>query len=174
MKTQISRNLERCSEIADQLQDSALCMKSGVYNIEALYREVSTLAQELERLIEDLFVMTGAEAAREVLIDQQLLDAGRDPNAGIERALDMIMEMPQDADRERESRNADAIDRAIMDQPTARDEMPETMEELADREEPDIKSTLREMSLSSDSIAETVKNLEKVYRAAMMQGEKMR
>jgi hypothetical protein len=30
------------------------------------------------------------------------------------------------------------------------------------------------MSLSSDSIAETVKNLEKVYRAAMMQGEKMR
>ena len=151
MKTQISRNLERCSEIADQLQDSALCMKSGVYNIEALYREVSTLAQELERLIEDLFVMTGTEDAREASIDQQLLDAGRDPNAGVERALDMIM-----------------------DQPTARDEMPETMEELADREEPDMKSTLREMSLSSDSIAETVKNLEKVYRAAMMQGEKMR
>ena len=151
MKTQISRNLERCSEIADQLQDSALCMKSGVYNIEALYREVSTLAQELERLIEDLFVMTGTEDAREASIDQQLLDAGRDPNAGVERALDMIM-----------------------DQPTARDEMPETMEELADREEPDMKSTLREMSLSSDSIAETVKNLEKVYRAAMLQGEKMR
>ena len=95
--------------------------------------------------------MTGTEVAREASIDQQLLVAGRDPNAGVERALDMIM-----------------------DQPTARDEMPETMEELADREEPDMKSTLREMSLSSDSIAETVKNLEKVYRAAMLQGEKMR
>ena len=44
------------------------------------------------------------------------------------------MVMPQDADRERESRKADAIDRAIMDQATARDEMPETMEELADAE----------------------------------------
>ena len=146
MKTQISRNLERCSEIADQLQDCVRCNDEWPRD-----REVMTLAQELERLIEDLFVMTRTEDAREASIDQQLLDAGRDPNAGVERALDMIM-----------------------DQPTARDEMPETMEELADREEPDIKSTLREMSLSSDSIAETVKNLEKVYRAAMMQGEKMR
>ena len=146
MKTQISRNLERCSEIADQLHDCVRCNDEWPRD-----REVMTLAQELERLIEDLFVMTGTEDARGVLIDQQLLDAGRDPNAGVERALDMIM-----------------------DQPTARDEMPETMEELADREEPDMKSTLREMSLSSDSIAETVKNLEKVYRVAMMQGEKMR
>jgi hypothetical protein len=162
MKTQISRNLERCSEIADQLQDSAVCMESGEYNSdrmffrelsgsEALCKEVSTLAQELERLIEDLFVMTGTEDAREASIDQQLKDADIDPDAMVERHLDMIM-----------------------NQPTARDEMPETMEELADREEPDMESTLREMSLSSDSIAETVKNLEKVYRVAMMQGEKMR
>ena len=148
MKTQISRNLERCSEIADQLQDSSFIKTRDGWQENT---EVFTLAQELERLIEDLFVMTATEDAREASIDQQLLDAGRDPNAGVDRALDMIM-----------------------DQPTARDEMPETMEELADREEPDIKSTLREMSLSSDSIAETVKNLEKVYRAAMMQGEKMR
>ena len=170
MKTQISRNLERCSEIADQLQDSSFIKTRDGWQENT---EVFTLAQELERLIEDLFVMTGAEAAREVLIDQQLLDAGRDPNAGIERALDMIMEMPQDADRERESRKADAIDRAIMDQPTARDEMPETMEELADREEPDMQSTIREMTNSSDIIADTVKHLENVYRVAMMQGERM-
>jgi len=148
METKISRNLERCSEIADQLQDSSFIKTRDGWQENT---EVFTLAQELERLIEDLFVMTGTEDAREASIDQQLLDAGRDPNAGVERALDMIM-----------------------DQPTARDEMPETMEELADREEPDIKSTLREMSLSSDSIGETVKNLEKVYRAAMLQGEKMR
>ena len=150
MKTQISRNLERCSEIADQLQDSAVCMESDVYDSEALRKEVSTLAQELERLIEDLFVMTATEDAREASIDQQLLDAGRDPNAGVERALDMIM-----------------------DQPTARDEMPETMEELADCEEPDMQSTLREMANSSDLIADTVKHLENVYRVAMMQGENM-
>ena len=148
MKTQISRNLERCSEIADQLQDSSFIKTRDGWQENT---EVFTLAQELERLIEDLFVMTRTEDAREASIDQQLLDAGRDPSASVDRALDMIM-----------------------DQPTARDEMPETMEELADREEPDIKSTLREMSLSSDSIAETVKNLEKVYRVAMMQGEKMR
>jgi len=148
METKISSNLERCSEIADQLQDSSFIKTRDGWQENT---EVFTLAQELERLIEDLFVMTGTEDAREASIDQQLLDAGRDPNAGVERALDMIM-----------------------DQPTARDEMPETMEELADREEPDIKSTLREMSLSSDSIGETVKNLEKVYRAAMLQGEKMR
>ena len=146
MKTQISRNLERCSEIADQLQDCVRCNDEWPRD-----REVMTLAQELERLIEDLFVMTGTEDAREASIDQKLRDADIDPNAMVERTLDMIM-----------------------DQPTARDEMPETMEELADREEPDMKSTLREMSLSSDSIAETVKNLEKVYRAAMLQGEKMR
>ena len=150
METKISSNLQRCSEIADQLQDSAVCMESGVYDSEALCKEVSTLAQELERLIEDLFVMTGAEDAREVLIDQQLLDAGRDPNAGVERALDMIM-----------------------DQPTARDEMPETMEELADREESDVESGLQQMSDASDIIAETIKNLNEVYRHAMMQGERM-
>jgi len=145
MKTQISRNLERCSEIADQLQDCSWSTTGKVA------KEVLVLAQELERLIEDLFVMTRTEDAREASIDQQLKDADIDPDAMVERHLDMIM-----------------------NQPTARDEMPETMEELADREEPDIKSTLREMSLSSDSIAETVKNLEKVYRVAMMQGEKMR
>ena len=147
MKTQISRNLERCSEIADQLQDSSFIKTRDGWQENT---EVFTLAQELERLIEDLFVMTGTEDTREASIDQKLRDADIDPNAMVERTLDMIM-----------------------DQPTARDEMPETMEELADREEPDIKSTLREMSLSSDSIAETVKNLEKVYRVAMMQGENM-
>jgi len=145
MKTQISRNLERCSEIADQLQDCSWSTTGKVA------KEVLVLAQELERLIEDLFVMTRTEDAREASIDQQLKDADIDPDAMVERHLDMIM-----------------------NQPTARDEMPETMEELADREEPDMESTLREMSLSSDSIAETVKNLEKVYRVAMMQGEKMR
>ncbi len=151
METKISSNLQRCSEIADQLIDCSSSTTGKGANWSYRIGEVRVLAQELERLIEDLFVMTGTEDAREASIDQQLLDAGRDPNAGVERALDMIM-----------------------DQPTARDEMPETMEELADREEPDMKSTLREMSLSSDSIAETVKNLEKVYRAAMLQGEKMR
>ena len=113
METQISSNLERCSEIADQLQDCSWSTTGKVA------KEVLVLAQELERLIEDLFVMTGAEAAREVLIDQQLLDAGRDPNAGVERALS-------------------------------------------------------QMSDASDIIAETIKNLNEVYRAAMMQGEKQR
>jgi HAMP domain-containing protein len=150
METKISRNLERCSEIADQLQDCSWSTTTPAA-IGEVSKEVMALAQELERLIEDLFVMTGTEDAREASIDQKLRDAAIDPNAMVERTLDMIM-----------------------DQPTARDEMPETMEELADREEPDIKSTLREMSLSSDSIAETVKNLEKVYLVAMMQGEKMR
>ena len=149
METKISRNLERCSEIADQLQDCSWSTTTPAA-IGEVSKEVMALAQELERLIEDLFVMTGTEDAREASIDQKLRDAAIDPNAMVERTLDMIM-----------------------DQPTARDEMPETMEELADREEPDIKSTLREMSLSSDSIAETVKNLEKVYRAAMLQGERM-
>jgi hypothetical protein len=144
MKTQISRNLERCSEIADQLQDCSWSTTGKVA------KEVLVLAQELERLIEDLFVMTRTEDAREASIDQQLLDAGRDPSAGVDRALDMIM-----------------------DQPTARDEMPETMEELADREEPDMQSTIREMTNSSDIIADTVKHLENVYRVAMMQGENM-
>ena len=154
METKISRNLERCSEIADQLHDCVRCNTSGEFRLSndewPKGSEVITLAQELERLIEDLFVMTGTEDAREASIDQKLRDADIDPNAMVERTLDMIM-----------------------DQPTARDEMPETMEELADREEPDMQSTLREMSLSSDSIAETVKNLEKVYRAAMLQGERM-
>ena len=145
MKTQISRNLERCSEIADQLQDCSWSTTGKVAE------EVLVLAQELERLIEDLFVMTRTEDAREASIDQQLLDAGRDPSAGVDRALDMIM-----------------------DQPTARDEMPETMEELADREESDVESGIQQMSDASDIIAETIKNLNEVYRHAMLQGEKMR
>jgi hypothetical protein len=149
MKTQISRNLERCSEIADQLQDSAVCMESDVYDSEALRKEVSTLAQELERLIEDLFVMTRTEDAREASTDQQLLDAGRDPDAGVDRAHDMLM-----------------------DQPTARDEMPETMEELADREEPDMESTLREMAKSSDLIASVISGLNQAYLNGMNQGSK--
>ena len=144
MKTQISRNLERCSEIADQLQDCVRCNDEWPRG-----SEVVTLAQELERLIEDLFVMTDTEDAREASIDQQLLDAGRDPNAGVERALDMIM-----------------------DQPTARDEMPETMEELADREEPDIKNTLREMAKSSDLIASVISGLNQAYLNGMNQGNK--
>jgi len=119
METKISSNLQRCSEIADQLQDSAVCMESGVYDSEALCKEVSTLAQELERLIEDLFVMTGTEDAREASIDQQLRDADIDPDALVERGL-------------------------------------------------------KKMTDSSDIIAETIKNLNEVYRAAMLQGEKMR
>ena len=150
MKTQISRNLERCSEIAYQLIDCSSSTTGKGANWSYRIGEVRVLAQELERLIEDLFVMTGTEDAREASIDQQLLDAGRDPNAGVERALDMIM-----------------------DQPTARDEMPETMEELADREESDVESGLQQMSDASDIIAETIKNLNEVYRHAMMQGERM-
>ena len=147
METKISSNLERCSEIAHHLQDSAFIKTRDGWQEN---REVLTLAQELERLIEDLFVMTRTEDAREASIDQQLLDAGRDPSAGVDRALDMIM-----------------------DQPTARDEMPETMEELADREESDVESGLQQMSDASDIIAETIKNLNEVYRHAMMQGERM-
>ena len=148
METKISSNLERCSEIADQLQDSSFIKTLDGWQENT---EVFTLAQELERLIEDLFVMTGTEDAREASIDQKLRDAAIDPNAMVERTLDMIM-----------------------DQPTARDEMPETMEELADREESDVESGIQQMSDASDIIAETIKNLNEVYRHAMLQGEKMR
>ena len=95
--------------------------------------------------------MTRTEDAREASIDQQLKDADIDPDAMVERHLDMIM-----------------------NQPTARDEMPETMEELADREESDVESGIQQMSDASDIIAETIKNLNEVYRHAMLQGEKMR
>jgi HAMP domain-containing protein len=149
METKISRNLERCSEIADQLQDCSWSTTTPAA-IGEVSKEVMALAQELGRLIEDLFVMTGTEDAREASIDQKLRDAAIDPNAMVERTLDMIM-----------------------DQPTARDEMPETMEELADREESDVESGLQQMSDASDIIAETIKNLNEVYRHAMMQGERM-
>ena len=162
METQISRNLQRCSEIADQLQDCTLIGQrspeekeiSSVDLIQAL-TESNTLAQELERLIEDLFVMTGAEAAREKFIDQKLKDAGVDPDGLVERGL-----------------------KKIMDQPTARDEMPETREELADREASEVwytekERTLSQMTDSSDRIAETIKDLTEVYRNAMIQGEKL-
>ena len=118
METKISRNLERCSEIADQLQDCSWSTTTPAA-IGEVSKEVMALAQELERLIEDLFVMTGTEDAREASIDQKLRDAAIDPNAMVERGL-------------------------------------------------------KKMTDSSDIIAETIKNLNEVYRHAMLQGEKMR
>jgi hypothetical protein len=125
METQISRNLQRCSEIADQLQDCTLIGQrspeekeiSSVDLIQAL-TESNTLAQELERLIEDLFVMTRTEDAREEYIDQKLKDADVDPDGLVERGL-------------------------------------------------------KKMTDSSDIIAETIKNLNEVYRQGMIQGEKL-
>ena len=113
METKISSNLERCSEIADQLIDCSWSTTGKVA------KEVLVLAQELERLIEDLFVMTRTEDAREASIDQKLRDADIDPDALVERGL-------------------------------------------------------KKMTDSSDIIAETIKNLNEVYRHAMLQGEKMR
>ena len=115
METKISSNLQRCSEIADQIQDCAAAGSGQLLDPE----EVVPLAQELERLIDDLFVMTGTEDAREASTDQQLRDADIDPDALVERGL-------------------------------------------------------KKMTDSSDIIAETIKNLNEVYRAAMLQGEKMR
>jgi len=80
MENKISSNLQRCSEIADQLQDCYWQENT----------EVFTLAQELERLIEDLFVMTRTEDAREASTDQQLRDADIDPDALVERAMKKI------------------------------------------------------------------------------------
>ena len=116
METKISSNLERCSEIAHHLQDSAFIKTRDGWQENT---EVFTLAQELERLIEDLFVMTRTEDAREASIDQKLRDADIDPDALVERGL-------------------------------------------------------KKMTDSSDIIAETIKNLNEVYRAAMLQGEKQR
>jgi len=138
METQISSNLQRCSEIADNLIDCVGSTDSLGLDIKGVCSEVTALSQELERLIEDLFVMTNTEDAREKYIDQKLKDASVDPGGLVERGL-----------------------KKIMDQPTARDEMPETMEELADR--PD----------ASDHVLETIKNLHEVYRQAMIQGEKL-
>ena len=152
METQFSRNLQRCSEIADQLQD---CVNTEERDTKAVRFEVDTLAQELQRLIEDLFVMTNTEDARVKFIDQKLKDAGVDPDGLVERGL-----------------------QKIMDQPTARDEMPETREELADREASEVwytekERTLSQMTDSSDQIVETIKNLTEVYRHAMIEGEKL-
>ena len=138
METQISSNLQRCSEIADNLIDCVGSTDSLGLDIKGVCSEVTALSQELERLIEDLFVMTRTEDAREKYIDQKLKDASVDPGGLAERGL-----------------------KKIMDQPTARDEMPETMEELADR--PD----------ASDRVLETIKNLTEVYRHAMIEGEKL-
>ena len=163
METQISRNLQRCSEIADQLQDcvavdvnlSSASFSTNSTYIKGICSEVSTLSQELDRLIEDLFVMTRTEDAREEYINQKLKDADVDPDGLVERGL-----------------------QKIMDQPTARDEMPETREELADREASEVwytekERTLSQMTDSSDRIAETIKDLTEVYRNAMIQGEKL-
>ena len=79
METQISRNLQRCSEIADQLLD-----------ISDSDHEVTSLAQELERLIEDLFVMTRTEDAREEYINQKLKDADVDPDGLVGRTLEKM------------------------------------------------------------------------------------
>ena len=84
METKISSNLQRCSEIADQLIDCSWSTTGKVA------KEVLVLAQELERLIEDLFVMTRTEDAREASTDQQLRDADIDPDALVERAMKKI------------------------------------------------------------------------------------
>ena len=84
METKISSNLQRCIEIADQLQDSSFIKTRDGWQENT---EVLTLAQELERLIEDLFVMTRTEDAREASTDQQLRDADIDPDALVERAM---------------------------------------------------------------------------------------
>jgi len=86
METKISSNLQRCSEIADQIQDCAAAGSGQLLDPE----EVVPLAQELERLIDDLFVMTGTEDAREASTDQQLRDADIDPDALVERAMKKI------------------------------------------------------------------------------------
>ena len=118
METQISRNLQRCSEIADQLIDCVGSTDSLGLDIKGVCSEVTALSQELERLIEDLFVMTRTEDAREEYIDQKLKDADVDPDGLVERGL-------------------------------------------------------KKMTDSSDIIAETIKNLNEVYRQGMIQGEKL-
>ena len=118
METQISRNLQRCSEIADQLIDCVGSTDSLGLDIKGVCSEVTALSQELERLIEDLFVMTRTEDARQEYIDQKLKDADVDPDGLVERGL-------------------------------------------------------KKMTDSSDIIAETIKNLNEVYRQGMIQGEKL-
>ena len=118
METQISSNLQRCSEIADNLIDCVGSTDSLGLDIKGVCSEVTALSQELERLIEDLFVMTRTEDAREEYIDQKLKDADVDPDGLVERGL-------------------------------------------------------KKMTDSSDIIAETIKNLNEVYRQGMIQGEKL-
>tara|TARA_R100001086_G_scaffold207869_1_gene123695 strand:- start:1148 stop:1489 length:342 start_codon:yes stop_codon:yes gene_type:complete len=75
MENKISGTLERCQKIVEELHEWAV-----------IDPDLTELTLELDRHLEDLFVMTGSEEH----VDEQLSEAGIDPDALVERAMKKI------------------------------------------------------------------------------------